>query len=848
MRRGINTLSKLSSKSLTRQQSLIARFLVEQCRMFSSSGVKLSEGITTTPYLPRASIEEQFFKVFAKKKDLPESTDDGKVVAPAEKLSGVLILGPKGSGKTTFLSKTIRKVREQDSNILENDGVHTIVIDLGSIKSWIQTYSTTNKFQKASSIYLINTLTNQLEKEYERFKKKHEIMLKNEKVEPSTTVTSSNQEQKPIENELTTTEEEEHHETGLKAVVQVLEAWVEYLQEVRNVQEELSEKDISVALAKFMNLLAQNSFSKTVIFCDDYQEMFEHPQTNKAYFTMFPFIEILKLPDNIEFVYACEEKTNLFKYTNTYRGKSEKHNLINFGRLSNEDVDLFLENYKKTNENPLLEHPEEIKRLTNNFIGDIVHLLNNYRSFEDYIRDSKQNYQHKLVKSIFEEKLGNVRKVIAFQKQKDQLESGEFANITIEDKPFTIGDITFNNQEEVTMCMDSSRLNFYNNAFDWYLSRNDYSEKYNSSLMESTLLDTNIWYRISSKNGTKYKFRNSMAESVFKQNLANHLYATKFNLHSTRSERIMSLWLAKTPFPKKRNALILELLARLLEDQSQIIGKVEYRAGKKLEILKEKLKQRIKPKTEIDALLEQEPKLDMKGLSVCLNQPSPLISFFGRDLSDFSKGSLISIKPGSPPFNVNIHEVSSDSQVAEALKSICEKDLLDDIHIVYPKYSLYNDIDVVIATKGESGLDVFTIRIVEGNGFGKKPVDFQDTSNVKNYISVVNSLKSNNFESVNHHFALFALEKTHTNVKNYKLYIPEDLASLLPKVTISYVEDYFTEDTERISQYSEYLQQLEEELKQEENDELNFGDTNTVEAMMSQMGHKNLPWYDKVDM
>ena len=805
----------------------------------------LHSAVTSTPYLPRLKAEEQFF-------DAIKSSAEQKVLEEGKTStrSGILLLGPHGCGMSTFSRKMAEKLREQDNQVVENDGKHTVVIEFGSCKEWVSTFVANKPSQRAACIYYIQTMLRQLESEHNRYKSKLALLEQQNPQQKTNEPMAKSETSEEKEDE----EDEQPSVTGLRAAVQVLEAWTEFLQELYNVKDELSDKDISSSLGKFTNLLAQNTYMKTVIFYDDYEYIFHQLRNNRCYFTVYPFFEAIKnsgMYKNVETVFCAEEDTNLFKYTNTYRGKS-KHHLIKLGRFNNEELDQFLESYRRFNDNPLLNHREEIKKITNNFIGDVVNLLNNYTSFEAYANDCKKMYEERLVKLLFEERLKQVRVIREQQRQKDLLQP-EFSSISIEDSPFMIGGLTFNNQEEVTMCLDSDRLGYYNNAFDWYLSREDLADKFSSSFMESTLLECSMWYRITNEKGTKFKFRNPIAERVFKQNLANHLYGTKFSLHSVRSDRIMSIWSTKTAFPKRRQALVMELLARFLEDQSQIIGTVQYTAAKKMEIIKKKQqeKENKKPKSQIDALLEQEPTLDMKGLSIRLNQPSPLISFFGRNLDNFETGSNYSFKDGNPPFDVHIHEVANDAQVGELIANISNGDDLSAINVVYPRYSIYNDIDVVAFTRNVQNptqLDVFTIKVVEGNGYGKRHVEFQDVDTVKQYASTIKSLKPKGIETINHHFALFALEKTHTNVKNYKLSMPEELVADLPKVTISYVKDFFTEDTERIEDYAEYLKQLEEELQREQNDELNFGDQNTVEAMVSQMGHKDMAWFDKVDI
>lgn len=808
--------------------------------------------VTSTPFLERKPLEEQFMKLFYSSQ--PPSD---------KKHSGILLLGPVGCGKTIFMRKMASKIREQDNLLIGNDDNHRVVIEFGSCKEWVNnTFVSDSNAQKPACVHFVRVLLGEIESEYERYLRKFRLM---EKVEAEKAkehqLSLKEQSESSSSQPMSSSNEEDDDNTptdisGLRAAVQVLEAWKEYLQELYNVRDELPQKDFIGSLSKFTSLLAENTFMKTIIMYDDYEAIFQHPKTNKAMFTIYPFFEAVKptaMFKNVDFVYAGNEDTNLFKYTVTYRGQSEKHKLLKIGRLTNEEVDKFLEKYQKVNESPLFARSDEIKRVTGNFIGDIVRLLNNYSSLEDYIRDKTLEYESKLVKSIFEARLQQVRQRSQIERQQNLLENKEFSDISIEHKPFTIGGVTFNSQEEVTMCLDNDRLMLYNNAFDWYLTRNDTTERYSSSFLESVLLDSGIWYRVASELGTQYKFRNPMAENVFKQNLANHLYATKFNLHSNRSDRIMTLWSTKATFPKKRNALLYELLARLLEDQSQIIGTVQYTAGKKLELLKEKIKEQEnkKHRSKIDELLEKPPTLDMKGLSICLNQPSPLLFIFARELSDMNKGMKIALKDENPPFEVEIFEASNDASVGDMVKTICEQEAsLSKLNVVFPKYSVYNDFDLVVfSTNSQTNtLNVFTFRIVEGNGFGKKPVEFHDEENIKKYASLISSLKPKGVQTVNHHFALLALEKSHMNVKNYNLFMPEDLASHFSKVTISYIEDYFTEDVERISQYASYLKQLEEELEREQNDELNFRDPNTVEAMMSQMGHKDLPWYDKLDM
>ncbi|KAG2373883.1 hypothetical protein C9374_011768 [Naegleria lovaniensis] len=851
-----STFSNLNFQNIIGEHCFSTWLGTSRNRMTASSD---SGKVTSTPFLKRTILEEQFMKLFSSSQQSSSQAD--------KKRSGILLLGPEGCGKTMFMRKMASKIREQDNLLTENDDHHSVVIEFGSCKEWVNTYVSASSAQKPACIHFVKVLLGEIESEHERYMRKFRLMEKLEAERLKAHQSSLNDPSKsPSTPSVQPNNNEENHDdeendsaalSGLRAAVQVLEAWKEYLQELYNVRDELSQKDFIGSLSKFTNLLSDNTFMKTIIMYDDYEAIFEQPQPNKAMFTIYPFFEAVKptaMFKNVDFVYAGSEDTNLFKYTSSFRGQSEKHKLMKIGRLTNEEVDHFLESYKEVNESPLLDHPDDIKRVTGNFIGDIVRLLNNYSSFEDYIQDKTLEYETKLVQSIFEERLKQVRYRAQIESQRNLLENNEFADITIENKPFTIGGVTFNNQEEVTMCLDNDRLTLYNNAFDWYLGRNDITERYNSSYLESVLLDAGIWYRVASELGTRYKFRNPMAERVFKQNLANHLYATKFNLHSSRSDRIMSLWSTKATFPKKRNALLYELLARLLEDQSQIIGTVQYTAGKKLELLKEKIKEQEskKHRSKIDELLEKPPTLDMKGLSICLNQPSPFLFIFGRELSEMNKGTKFVLKEGSPPFEVEIFEVSNDATVGDMVKTICEQETsLSKLNVVYPKFSVYNDLDLVVfSTNSQTNtLDVFTFRIVEGNGFGKKPVEFQDEENVKKFASLISSLpKPKGVQAINHHFALLALEKSHTNVKNYNLFMPDDLAACFSKVTISYIEDYFTEDVERISQYASYLKQLEEELEKEQNDELNFRDPNTVEAMMSQMGHKDLPWYDKLDM
>src|SRR3989338_3637534 len=202
MRRGINQARKgfhhltkktthtSSSFKSTESSSMIKCYdsrifseMISQFRTFSTSSIKLNLGkVTSTPYLPRVSVEEQFFNLYSNKKATPsETATEEKIKASEGKETGILILGPKGSGKSTFIRKMVQKVRENDNNVLENDSEHTLVIDMGSMKEWITTtYSNNNKFQKQSCLYFLNTILKQLKVEHERLVKKLDIVQKNE--------------------------------------------------------------------------------------------------------------------------------------------------------------------------------------------------------------------------------------------------------------------------------------------------------------------------------------------------------------------------------------------------------------------------------------------------------------------------------------------------------------------------------------------------------------------------------------------------------------------------------------------------------------------------------------------
>ncbi|KAL9643024.1 hypothetical protein ABK040_010715 [Willaertia magna] len=411
-----------------------------------------------------------------------------------------------------------------------------------------------------------------------------------------------------------------------------------------------------------------------------------------------------------------------------------------------------------------------------------------------------------------------------------------------------------------------------------------------------------------------YHFKNEIAKQVFKEFLSTFLFTIKFQMHSQRTDHLFYITKKNVSLQKKKQHLLYEIITRLIECENSIFknDKISYLIEKKRNELVEKRekkkqqeKKMVKPKfgkltnridyegipsnlidipspkltnndsttdiiTDINELLDKEPEISVKGMGITFNQPNPLISLIGRNLNNLNEEfniSLVSNYSKNSRLNVNIKMMENEDDIFNYLNNFTKFENKEEnkMEVFYTKLKKYNEkdfnnnFDLIVITKNNlNEITINSIKLVEGNGFGKKYIPFSNLENLQNYINKINSLQNN--LNINHQILLLTNEKSHKDIINYKLLLPKEVENIINSpsketnnstnnnIYISYLEDYLGEDSNRMANYIHYLKKLEEELERDENDELNFGKEETLDTLMKQMSGKKMAWYDNIDL